>query len=426
MPVPNAITDLSTTPAVNSPAGSEAPTEGDNHLRTVYAFIRELYNDKASVNFSQLETGAVVRTALAKMREIFTPEDFGAVGDGATDDTVAIQAAFTTGKCIRFPDPTKTYRITGTLNLRTDLQVIDFNFATIELDDATGLLSHVSIGDNVVQLNGVKVYNWLFTRTQAATAGAGFNCRYVGDLIIGNGRCFGNSRIHRGVIVNRGIRVRVADNHIQDTVSNGVYAVGTGAGANRTVDLLLFNNRIESTGAEGLSCFDYTEGVFCRDNIFYDCEGASVSVSATNTTTGLYSFKFEGNDFDTATGAGLGVYLQNVDNISVSDNWFSNNTGVNVQIESGVDSYIVSGNQIYGDTAKSIQAAGDNGVICGNLLSGGEDGIFVRSTVNTCVVSGNIIRGMSGYGINRLEGPTNLVVGADNAYSTNALGNVSA
>jgi hypothetical protein len=47
MPVPSAITDLSTTPASNSPAGSEAPTEGDNHLRTAYSFIRSLFDTKA-------------------------------------------------------------------------------------------------------------------------------------------------------------------------------------------------------------------------------------------------------------------------------------------------------------------------------------------------------------------------------------------
>ena len=39
MPVPSSINDLSTTAASNSPAGSETPTEGDNYLRTLSAFI---------------------------------------------------------------------------------------------------------------------------------------------------------------------------------------------------------------------------------------------------------------------------------------------------------------------------------------------------------------------------------------------------
>lgn len=45
MPVPSSISDLSTTASSNSPAGSETPTEGDNYLRTLSAFIA-LLRDK--------------------------------------------------------------------------------------------------------------------------------------------------------------------------------------------------------------------------------------------------------------------------------------------------------------------------------------------------------------------------------------------
>lgn len=45
------------------------------------------------VGFLQTGTGAVPRTAQDKMRESVSVKDFGAVGDGVTDDTVAIQAA---------------------------------------------------------------------------------------------------------------------------------------------------------------------------------------------------------------------------------------------------------------------------------------------------------------------------------------------
>ena len=64
------------------------------------------------VSFSRSETGAVARTSKDKMREWITPEDFGAVGDGTTDDGVAMDNALkaAAGKTLRLT-PGKTYRL---------------------------------------------------------------------------------------------------------------------------------------------------------------------------------------------------------------------------------------------------------------------------------------------------------------------------
>jgi hypothetical protein len=63
MPIPSAITDLSTTPASNSPAGSETPIEGDNHLRTIYAFIKQLYDGITASGNAQLASLASAASA---------------------------------------------------------------------------------------------------------------------------------------------------------------------------------------------------------------------------------------------------------------------------------------------------------------------------------------------------------------------------
>ena len=45
------------------------------------------------LSFTSAKTGAVARTVDSKLEDFVHVEDFGAVGDGSTDDTAAIQAA---------------------------------------------------------------------------------------------------------------------------------------------------------------------------------------------------------------------------------------------------------------------------------------------------------------------------------------------
>lgn len=64
------------------------------------------------VTFIQSGGDAVTRTAQAKMRDVVTPEDFGAVGDGVADDGPAILAALNTGALVR-GNPGKIYGVSG-------------------------------------------------------------------------------------------------------------------------------------------------------------------------------------------------------------------------------------------------------------------------------------------------------------------------
>lgn len=76
------------------------------------------------VTFLQAGTGATQRTALAKLRDTVSVKDFGAVGDGVTNDTAAIQAAATycssNLKSLLF-DSGATYLTTGTISIGCDI-----------------------------------------------------------------------------------------------------------------------------------------------------------------------------------------------------------------------------------------------------------------------------------------------------------------
>jgi hypothetical protein len=76
----------------------------------------------ADVTFLQAGTGAVTRTAQAKMRETVSVLDFGAVGDGVTDDTAAIQTALNSGaKSILVP--AGTFLLTAPLDIPSGVRV---------------------------------------------------------------------------------------------------------------------------------------------------------------------------------------------------------------------------------------------------------------------------------------------------------------
>lgn len=70
------------------------------------------------VGFLQAGTGAVARTVQSKERDTVSVKDFGAVGDGTTDDTAAIQAAIAASGVGGLLIWAKgTYKVTSTLNM---------------------------------------------------------------------------------------------------------------------------------------------------------------------------------------------------------------------------------------------------------------------------------------------------------------------
>jgi hypothetical protein len=88
-------------------------------------FVSDLADDDGSdwIGFEPAGSGAVARSTQDKLRESVSVKDFGAVGDGVTDDTAAIQAAvaFAQAGYRKVFLPAGTYLVTGSIPTYTGM-----------------------------------------------------------------------------------------------------------------------------------------------------------------------------------------------------------------------------------------------------------------------------------------------------------------
>jgi hypothetical protein len=92
------------------------------HVGAVVKFTTTQQQGAGAVNASQVTydpagTGAVAESVQTKLRQYVSVKDYGAVGDGTTDDTTAIQNALNASLNVYFPEG--TYLVSSTLTLRT-------------------------------------------------------------------------------------------------------------------------------------------------------------------------------------------------------------------------------------------------------------------------------------------------------------------
>ena len=133
---------ISNLPAATSPVAST----------DVLPVVQGGVTKKAAINqlgFLQAGTGAVTRTAQAKMRDTVSVKDFGAVGDGVADDTAAIQAALNSGAThVVIEETTNSYRITAITIPSTVKEIVTIGQPRLTCVAAT---NSVAITDNAGQ-----------------------------------------------------------------------------------------------------------------------------------------------------------------------------------------------------------------------------------------------------------------------------------
>lgn len=124
------------------PGGTDVTTaSGDCYLAISLGsgnwYVAALSTDASRVAFLPSGTGAVARTVESKLRESVSVKDFGAAGDGTTDDTAAIQAALTAGAGGRVYFPSGTY-LCGALTVPASTRLSGDGITSVIKKNANG------------------------------------------------------------------------------------------------------------------------------------------------------------------------------------------------------------------------------------------------------------------------------------------------
>ena len=95
--------------------------------------------------FTQSGTGAEQRTVEEKLKDVVSVKDFGAVGDGTTDDTSAIQAAIAAAITISATSPTTLVFPAGKYKITEPLEIVASGGERIEIVGGNGGLEAATI-----------------------------------------------------------------------------------------------------------------------------------------------------------------------------------------------------------------------------------------------------------------------------------------
>lgn len=126
-----------------------------------------------SLQFTAAGTGAVARTWSSKARDIISVKDYGATGDGVTNDSSAIQAAITAAADNVLYFPPGTYIVSTALTSTSGIKIVGSGMRTTSLKwtgGASTVLTITSAADNC------EISDMVFDNTGTATVALQINC----------------------------------------------------------------------------------------------------------------------------------------------------------------------------------------------------------------------------------------------------------
>jgi parallel beta-helix repeat protein len=330
------------------------------------------------VTYNEGGTGAVATTVQAKLRQTVNVDDFGATGDGTTDDTTAIQNAVNAGSVIYFTGG-KTYIVSPQSLTNPDGGYgICINVASNK--------TLMMYGATIKQKNGTSGVGGVISNTAAVS-----NVSIYGGTVDGNEA--NTTANMNGILLLNATNCRIQDVHALNTRFIGIGIRNPGSPAVAYGLNTIQGNYISNCLYIGIQCLRPILGVKILNNTIYFTGDNAIDIEANNTGAGV------GGDGDQIIITGNstfstlnGIFLESVGNAIVSDNTIKNFTSNGIylnRINSGSGYNIISNNKISDSSGH---------------------GIYVNNTSGYSLIEGNLFKTLA-YSIYCSAAATNLSIG---------------
>tara|TARA_R100000353_G_scaffold164246_1_gene124945 strand:+ start:125 stop:1606 length:1482 start_codon:yes stop_codon:yes gene_type:complete len=359
--------------------------------------------------FTPSGTGATVRSIDSKLQDVVSVKDFGAKGDGSTDDAVAIQAAIdsvSSGGIIFFPKG--TYIIGTELGIRSNNTLVGANRYDSVLktkagtditliNDGSGVNSKICITDLGFSGNKANV-----------SAGQIMNLWKTEDFLVSNCRIVDSKG--DGMIIRQCSYGQIVNNNIINCDNHGISLTNTDNTSPQGNDIQIVGNSIKNPGASGINVSQQNNVTVTGNSVRHTSSSGHVDSSGQPTGYGGVRFSNDttrcvaGNN--AIQGMSRGIFVVGTAGAyNTIDGNVINDSGIqgilieasyqlvtdNTVIDSGKVTNPSSGIQISNaedGTATQIVQIQNNQIIGGGSM---DIGVEVNSTGHRNVITGNTI-----------------------------------
>jgi hypothetical protein len=370
-------------------------------------------------------TAQYSRTVQSKLRETVSVKDFGAVGDGVANDTVAIQAALTAANSVFFPEGTY---LTDTLTLKANQEVYGCGNSSIIKQNTTTGASYGTLycdsGSSSSFISNITIRN-LQVLGQVATQGFSEfrhlislhgvqnvlidSCSIVGfrgdGILLGSGTSAGQERHNQNVTISNCLI-----NGVNNDNRNGISVID-GDTIKITNNSFTFCTRSNMPGPIDLEpdtvSYAIIKNITITNNSFLNCLGnvaqISIDLRFDAYTVPPSNFIISNNVIQSGTAYSVLVLLRNAGYATQTNVTISGNTCVSAQgfYIAGVKNVVISNNTFNVTSAGFVGFNAtdvlSNITVIGNSFLGTANGLNLRGILDNINVIGNTFNGFVNY-----------------------------